>query len=133
MITFVGTNGGFAFNRAVPLGFHFPHNGSLSFVSIDSSELVVAQLAFAAYYHFVFASEFMSTRTNDYTLDGAIDYPSSYLVFPGTPFTPAVSNRWEYQPGEFSPRITIDFGLGSAFSFDVDIPPALSPWYVRVP
>lgn len=131
MITFVGTNGQFAFNRAVPLGFHFPHNGSLSFVSLDSSELVVAQLAFAAYYHFVFNNEFMSSHTNWYTLDHVFDYPASYLVYPGTPFTPAVSSRFEYQPGENSPRITIDFGIGVSAAFDVNIPAASSPWYVR--
>jgi len=131
VIHYVGTNGGFAFNRAIVKGFHFPHDGSLSFVSIDASELVVAQLAFAAYYHFVFADEFYGTHTNNYTLNGCIDYPASYLVYPGTSFTPAVRSGIVYLSGEFSPRILIDFELGGSQSFDVPLSAAVSPWYIR--
>jgi hypothetical protein len=133
MFAFSGGNGQFSFNRAVVLGFVVPHDGSVSFVSIDNTELVIAQLVFPAYYHFVFTGQFMTSHTNSYTLDHVFDLAACFLVYAGPSFTPTFSSKLAYTPGEFSPRISVDFGLGTGHSFLVDIPAAASPWYVRNP
>ena len=131
MINVVTSKGRFAFNRAVPLGYVFYGDSTFSLVSYDDTEIVVAQVAFNGYYHFVHHPYFVAPSTNQYTLDHCIDFASSFSLIGGSPFTITVNLGWLYLPGEFSPRIAIDFGVGFTTVLTVPLAAAASPWYTR--
>ena len=131
MISFSGSNGSFTFNRAVVKGFVFPHDGSLSFVGEDSTGILVAQLGLLALYLFPYTGHFWGTHTNSYSLDHVFNWADSVAVVAGVPFHASVTMYLTRLPGEFSPRIAVDFGLGSAQQFTVDLQRAVSPWYVQ--
>jgi hypothetical protein len=131
VIHFLGTNGQFAFNREVLRGFWFIGDSTLSVVSVSSSEIVMAQAAFLALYHFPFLPEFNGGRSNNYTLDHAFDFPNAHSTINGVEFSSGVFLHWTYHPGEFSPRIQVDFTLGSSVEYLINVPPTDSPWYVR--
>jgi len=131
VIHFLGTNGQFAFNREVIRGVWFIGDHTLSLVSASDSEIVMAQAAFLALYHFPFLPEFNAGRSNNYTLDHAFDFPNAHSTINGVEFSSGVFLSLAYAPGEFSPRIKVDFTIGSSVDFLIDLPATDTPWYIR--
>jgi hypothetical protein len=124
--------GRFVFNRAVPLGYVFFGNSTFALESASADEIVIAQPAFDGHYHFVHHPHFYARSTNNYTLDYSINFADSYSFIGGMPFTINCNLDFGYLPGEFSPRIMIDFGVGFDVVMKVPLNAVNSPWYVRV-
>lgn len=131
MIHFLGTNGKFSFNREIVRGVWFIGDSTLSLISADDSHVVMAQLAFNAFYTFPFLDGFNSGRSNNYTLDHAFDFPHSHSTISGIEFSSGVFLSLDYYPGEFSPRVKVDFTIGSSVNILVPLPPTDSSWYQR--
>lgn len=131
MIAFLGLNGSFSFNRNYVLGYQFFHDGNLALLSRDETHINLGYLYPFLEFDFVILSGMSGTRSNNYTLNHSFDFPSSGCLLNGSPTAAGVFVHFNYAPGEYLPRLQIDFGFSHTHDIFIDLPKPLSAWFVR--